>query len=129
MYIFYNLEKIKEFLKNNLDLKISDKKTKFQKINKGIDFLGYFIKPNHILVRQKVVGRLKKKLSLYTKSNNLDKKGLKNILAKINSYYGHFRHASSFNFRKDIYKNHLGELKRNFLPKTNYLSLKYVNVK
>ena len=117
------IEKIKKFLKNNLDLKISDKKTKFQKINKGIDFLGYFIKPDHMLVRQKVVGRLKKKMILCTKSNNMNKKELKNILAKINSYYGHFSHASSFKLRKDIYENHLGKLRGNFLPKQEYMFL------
>jgi len=122
--IIFAIEKIKKFLKNNLDLKINDRKTKFQKINKGIDFLGYFIKPSHTLVRRKVVGRLKKKLMLCAGSNNIDRKGLKNILAKINSYYGHFRHASSFNLRRNIYDKHLGGLKNNFIPKKDYASLK-----
>jgi hypothetical protein len=109
-----------------LDLRISDKKTRFQPINKGIDFLGYFVKPSHILVRQKVIGRLKKKLMFYTKLSKISKKELVSILAKINSYFGHFCHADSYNLRKHLYGNHLGALQRIFLPKTNYFCLRYV---
>jgi len=47
-------------------------------------------------------------------------------LATINSYYGHFKHASSFNLRKDIYENHLGNLKEKFLPKADYSSLEII---
>jgi retron-type reverse transcriptase len=59
--IYKDIEKIRTFLKEKLDLKLSEKKIKFQQINKGIDFLGYFIKPDYVLVRRKVIGRLKKK--------------------------------------------------------------------
>jgi len=47
-----------------------------------------------------------------------------NILAMINSYYGHLQHAFSFNLRKDIYENHLGKLKEKFLPTKSYCFLK-----
>jgi len=40
------------------------------------------------------------------------------------SFYGHFKHAFSFNLRKDIYENHLGSLKEKFLPKLNYSFLR-----
>lgn len=42
----------------------------------------------------------------------------------INSYYGHFIHANSFNLRKDIFQNHLGKLKTCFHQKRNFSSLK-----
>src|SRR3989344_855021 len=131
-----NKEKLKDlenkidlFLKRKLYLELNLSKTKLQPINKGIDFLGYFVKPACILVRQRVVKNLKKKLAFCAESDARDKKGFKNILAMANSYLGHFKHAFSFNLRKDIYENHLGELHRNFLPKANYFSLKYVNAK
>jgi len=38
------------------------------------------------------------------------------IVSSINSYYGHFRHANSFNLRKHIYEKHFGILKRFFIP-------------
>jgi RNA-directed DNA polymerase len=106
----YFRDKIRNFLEKNLSLRLSESKTKIQAIDKGIDFLGYFIKPLYALVRRKVVGRFKNKLSEFKRkpvSNN-------DTLAIINSYYGHFRHAASFRLREDIYKNHLGNLRDKF---------------
>jgi glutamyl-tRNA reductase len=89
-----------------------------QAVNKGINFLGYFIKPDYMLVRKKVVSRFKNKLY------SLKDENTKKIQATINSYFGHFKHAFTFNLRKNIYENHLGELQNKFLPKLNYSSLK-----
>ena len=58
----YLRDEINLFLKKNLDLELSLNKTKLQPIGKGISFLGYFVKPDCILVRQRVVKRLKDKL-------------------------------------------------------------------
>jgi len=118
------IKPIEDFLKKNLGLEIKRSKTTLQPVCRGINFLGYFVKPTHILVRQKVVKRLKKKLMFYTESSNINRIELKNVLARINSYYGHFCHVSSFNLRKNIYDKHLGEFKNNFIPKENYTSLK-----
>ena len=116
-------DEINFFLKKKLDLELSLNKTKLQSINKGIEFLGYFVKQDYILVRQRAVGRLKDKL--HKLNNMIDKvPELKKFLATINSYYGHFRHAFSFNLKKDIYENHLGSLKEKFLPKLNYSFLR-----
>ena len=117
-------DKINLFLKENLDLGLNLNKTKLQPISKGIDFLGYFVKPTHILVRQRVVKKLKQKLMFCVKPSNIDKEELKNILAKINSYYGHFCYASSFDLRKNIYDKYLGGLKDNFVPREDYVSLR-----
>ena len=112
-------DKINLFLKENLDLELSSSKTKLQPVDKGIKFLGYFVKPDYILVRQRVVKRMKNKL--YEISKNAEEtKDLNKILAILNSYYGHFRHAFSFNLRKNIYENHLEGLQKKFLPKPNY---------
>jgi hypothetical protein len=110
-------DKINFFLRINLDLELNLNKTKLQPINNGIDFLGYFIKPGYALARKKVVSRFKNKLY---NINNMD---TKETQAVINSYFGHFNHAFTFNLRKDIYENHLGELQNKFLPKVDYSSL------
>jgi len=107
-------DKIDEFLIKNLKTKLNRDKTKIQSIEKGIDFLGYFVKPNYLLVRKRVVRNLMSKLQ----------GRMPNILATINSYFGHFRHANSFNLRKNVYENKLGKLKEIFVPKSEYLSLK-----
>lgn len=106
----YFRDEIRNFLEKNLALRLSESKTKMQSIDKGIDFLGYFIKPMHALVRRKVVGRLKNKLYEFQKNSISDDK----ILATINSYYGHFRHAASFRLREDIYENYLAKLRDRF---------------
>ncbi len=87
------------FLENNLNLYLCQSKTILKPINTGIDFLGYFVKPSHTLVRRKVVGRFKKKLFDFIKSNPSE--GLiKEFIPCVNSYFGHFSHANSFNLRK-----------------------------
>lgn len=124
-------DRISDFLKADLKLELNLNKTRIQILDKGIDFLGYFIKPDYVLARRKVVRRLKDKLH-YLKPHSapfLDKgreeeqKNLKKILAMLNSYYGHFKRAESFNLRKDIYDNRLGKFKSALSPKKNYLAL------
>ena len=119
--IVYALPKIKEFLKKELDLKLSDKKVVFQSTKVGIDFLGYYIKPSHILVRKNIISRFKNKLR-YSKSIDIKK-----LLATINSYFGHFSHANSYNLRRHLCRNLLGDFKEKLLSDKGYNYLKIVN--
>jgi len=105
---FSGLEnKINLFLKNELDMKLNMNKTKFLSASRGIEFLGYFIKPCYVLVKQGVVKRFKNKLYVLNRKI-IESADFRNILAMLNSYYGYFGHAFSFNLRRDIYENHLG---------------------
>jgi len=104
-------EKLKEainevgrFLKEKLHLKLCGSKTILQRGERGIDFLGYYVKPSHTLVRRKVVGRFKKKLY------NLKNQSIKKTLAMINSYFGHFIHANSFRFRRRIWEKRIKDI-------------------
>lgn len=118
------ISKINTFLKGNLDLELNFSKTKLKNINEGIDFLGYIIKPHYVLVRKRVVNTLKRKLYSVNSANALHNLSPpENILAMINSYYGHFKHADSFRLRKDVYENHLGEIKSIFKPRADYSAL------
>jgi hypothetical protein len=91
---------IDDFLNKNLNLKIHPKKIYLQPIYSGVDYLGYFIKPTHILVRQKVVGRFKSRLYKINALETITKDHAEGVLPMINSYYGHFRHAQSYNLRR-----------------------------
>lgn len=86
------------FLKERLDLRIHRGKIFLQNTRKGVDFLGYFIKPTHTLVRQKVVNRFKAKLAQCRDP----KDGLfkPEDIPMIKSYEGHFKHANSYRLRK-----------------------------
>ncbi len=89
---------INYFLRNGLDLEIKKSKTVLQPVNKGIDFLGYFVKPDYILVRRKIVKRFKNRM--YKINIGKEVLSFKKILAIKNSYFSHFKHAFSFNLRE-----------------------------
>jgi len=131
--------KIDIFLKERLLLELNHQKTVFQNIDKGIDWLGYIVKPNYILVRRRVVKNLKRKLFLFNQIlqnylNNLAKqrqlllpflknepplKLIEKMLSTINSYFGHFKHANTFKLRKYLYKNHFQNLRNYLEPKSS----------
>ncbi|MDD5072088.1 MAG: reverse transcriptase/maturase family protein [Patescibacteria group bacterium] len=114
-------KQISHFLNEYLNLQLHPKKTVLQSIYKGINFVGFVVKPHHLLTRRKIVGNLKKKLwyfnntpipDTYENFNLL----LGNILAVINSYYGQFKHANTFNLRRSLYKKNFGVLKTYLEP-------------
>lgn len=90
---------IDRFLQVNLELQLHPGKIRLQEMRKGVDFLGYFIKPSHILVRQKVVKRFKDRLR-----RSLDSDGFLSTICipMIKSYLGHLGHASSFRLQRDL---------------------------
>lgn len=85
------IPKIECFLKQKLNLAIHPKKIILQNVSKGVDFLGYFVRPSYTLIRRKVVARFKKKL--WNRNNDI---------AMLNSYFGHFLHANTYELRKSI---------------------------
>ncbi len=92
------MKKIKYFTRKELNLKISDRKIRMQETQKGIDFLGYFVKPNYVLARRAVVARFKRKVKNYFS----EKSKKEDIVFKsmVNSYFGHFSHANCRLLRK-----------------------------
>ena len=56
------IQRIDGFLKKNLLLELHQEKTFIRETEKGIDFLGYVVRPNYILVRKRVVKNFKKKI-------------------------------------------------------------------
>lgn len=93
---------IRYFLKQQLNLDLHPDKINLQHVSKGIDFLGYFVKPTHTLVRQKVVKRFKDKL--YKRRSPDDGFFSLSDIPMIKSYLGHFSHANSFNLRRELSK-------------------------
>lgn len=111
-----NLMKIKKeieiFLSQKLKLALHPQKQKIAPISSGIDFLGYFVKPTHILVRRRVVKNFKKKLFSFQSS----KVDLVYALSCVNSYYAHFCHADSYRLRVRLWEKHFGILKKHLRP-------------
>ena len=91
---------IKKFLKEKLDLEINDGKTKIINVKQGVEFLGAFIKPYRNYISNNTLKRIKKKL-YDVQYNGLDKDPTNSI----NSFLGVFRHYSSFDLRKELFKD------------------------
>ena len=138
-----NLDQIKKwrgligrFLADKLKLKLHPQKDKYGSVFQGIDFVGYVIKPNYILSRRRVVNNLKTKLYLFNQrlllyphhqkqqalpfSRTPTKEEVKQAMAMINSYYGHFRQADCYRLRKNLYQQHFGILKEYLKPMNDY---------
>ncbi|NCU32648.1 MAG: reverse transcriptase [Candidatus Moranbacteria bacterium] len=89
-------DKVDKFLREKLKLKLRPKKTIIRPIKSGIEFLGYFVKTDYALVKNDIVQRLKEKMRVATDDANM--------MATINSYFGHFSHAQSFVLRASVCK-------------------------
>jgi RNA-directed DNA polymerase len=98
--LLYWKKGIKNFLADKLNLTLHPRRQKLQPVSNGIDFLGYIIRQNYILVRLRVINNLKARLREFKDYPNK----LKNSIA---SYLGHFKHANSYRL-----VNGLGLLRR-----------------
>ncbi len=81
--------------------------TKFQKHSVGLDFLGYIIRPDYLLTRQRVVNNYKYKKAKYLQ-NYEEKKGkmslseIKLFLSQRASFESHIKHSNSYNLNQNI---------------------------
>jgi len=107
-------QQIIHFLHKQLLLKLRES-VKPQLATQGIDFLGYIIHPHHKLVRRRVVGNLREKLSAFQRKLlqgqrkygyyiTFNKKLIESLQATLSSYWGHFHHANSYRLRQGIIK-------------------------
>ena len=117
------IPELKNFLKTKLDLNLHPNKIYLQDTKKGIDFLGYFVRSNYVLVRQKVVRRFKNKIYIINKRSDFSIEGAKKMIPMINSYYGHFIHANSLYLRKHIFENKLNKYFIHLFSKKDYKSV------
>jgi RNA-directed DNA polymerase len=81
------IQKLNDYLET-LNMKLNPCKTKHNKLEYGVNFCGYIIKPFSIYIRNSTKQRAK----FATKSQSM------------NSYYGMMRHINCYNLRKSIAK-------------------------
>lgn len=119
--------KIINYLNQKLHLVLKDEPKEPTSVYKGIDFLGYFLKPNYTLVRKRVIRNLKTALSEslpkpIKKTSDYDiiyfHKNFpmwQKLQSRINSYLGHIKLANSYHL-----KEHLKELLKPYFPIVDY---------
>lgn len=97
-------DKINKFLKEKLFLELNLKKCHIRPLAYGIDFVGYFVKPWRIYARRRIVKKFKNKLWIFEKYKNSIKEA--DIRNSIDSYFGHFIHANSYNLISALKQKH-----------------------
>lgn len=121
-------DEIKRFLRKSLELELHSKKQIIQDVAKGINFVGFIVKLTHVLVRRRIVKNLKAKLwNLNKFPERLNEFEIKRYLSVVNSYYGQFKHARTFNLRGKLLENHFGILGKSLKPVDKNLSYFKIN--
>lgn len=90
------LEKIDAFIPS-LKLTLHPRRRKLLPVSNGIDFLGYIVRHNYILVRRRVISNLKEKIKSFRRQRIRNITQFQNTLA---SYLGHFKLANTFRLRR-----------------------------
>lgn len=91
---------LSKYLESELKLILNPKKCFINNITKGIDFVGFFIKPHRLLIRKSTIYKIKLLLEKW-KINPLrfEMPYIVDFLFSVNSYLGIVKHTLSFNFR------------------------------
>ncbi len=88
-------------------------------VAEGADFLGYIVRPDYILVRNRVAGNLKYKLALLRDKivsferikdekimkMTIDPDIVNEVRQTLASYLGHFQHANAYRMTEKLFKN------------------------
>jgi hypothetical protein len=96
-------KQIEIFLKERLKLELHPNKKTIGKVKNGVDFVGFLIRPEKLLLRQKILKRAFKIIREYKKYptwfENQERVDFRNT---INSYLGMLRSVNGYNLRKKV---------------------------
>jgi len=105
--------KITIFLQQRLQLELNPKQL-LAPVSNGINFLGYIVRRDYLLVRRRVVNNFKQKLQDYetrlVKESNgvrcyrFDETLLNQLASVVSSYLGHFKMANSWNLWQALWR-------------------------
>ena len=109
-------EHIREFVADRLNLSLNDKYNRIVPVSNGIDFLGYIIRHDYMLVRQRVVNNLRVRLEeakkrLVSETGGMqvyqyDYKLLEQLRSVLASYRGHMKWADTYSLRRAILRRY-----------------------
>jgi RNA-directed DNA polymerase len=92
-------KKMREFLLEQLQLRLHDNKVFIRKISQGIDFLGYVVLPYTLVLRTKTKNRILRKIT--NPKNEKDEK----FFQKLDSYLAILKHCKSSAIKKEIFES------------------------
>ena len=108
-YLKNLIKPIREYLNQELQLKLHPKKIHLQHYSKGVKYLGAVIKPNRIYIANRTKGNFYnaiQKQNIIARDHKPTRQEQKNFQAVMNSYLGIMSHYKSYKLRKGmIFKN------------------------
>ncbi len=104
---------IAAYLRERLQLELNPTRERLRPVNDGVDFLGYIVRADYLLVRNRVVGHLRERLTAfeaelvgrgrYVTRYRFDPARLDALHAALSSYLGHFRKADSWGLVQSLW--------------------------
>lgn len=96
-------DEIEKFLYEELRMKLHPNKKWLNRVDKGIDFIGFVIKPGRTYLRQMSLSRCKQKIRAWEKKGAIvDPHVIEGLSSSVNSYLGMLRQVDGYNARKSI---------------------------
>lgn len=89
-------QQIDNYAHEKLEIKLHPRKTSINKIEHGVNFVGYIIKPYRRYLRNSIISNLMQKTEDPLFFKNAD------VVASVNSYLGMLRHVNGYNARRKI---------------------------
>ena len=109
-YLKSLIPKINKFLQNKLKLSIHPRKIYLQTCQKGVKFLGCYIKLSHIVVNHRTFNNFKQSIHYYNElalDHKPEKEEKAAFISSVNSYLGILRHYKTYKKRQRIMKNNV----------------------
>jgi retron-type reverse transcriptase len=107
---------ISGFLSHELNISLNERHGSILPVSNGIDFLGYIIRENYLLVRRRVVNNLRDKLEWFKQRLisdcdrfhiiRYDYELLNQLSAVLASYFAHLKWADSYRLKQAIIKRY-----------------------
>ena len=113
------LELIKIKVENELGLKLNKNKSKIFPIAQGVNFIGFKIYPTHMLLRNESKKRIKQKLRKFKALLIEEKITIGKVEQILNSWFGHAKQGSSYNFINKLLRKYSYILLVNGILKVN----------
>lgn len=95
-YLEFCRDQLTDFAANKLKLKVHPDKQFIKAVSCGVDFVGYIVRPEYILVRKRIVADCKFKLRNLTPGTN-------KYQETINSYSAHFQWANTLSLQSSLF--------------------------
>jgi retron-type reverse transcriptase len=130
-YLKECLARIKTFLTEDLELTLHPKKIYLQKVEKGVPYLGVFIRPGRIYCGNRMKAGFYDSIVKYNKllkSQGISDDLIENFISSLNSYLGMMSHYDTYKIRRKLLSKNLAPYWWGYVAVTN-IGTKFVRIR